>query len=94
MRLYRFRENGYNSFSILNTHPSVDVVAVCDSSDIMMKILKQYCTKVRTYTDYKRMMDEEKLDCVIISTPTDSHADVIKAAVQRNIHIFVEKPLQ
>lgn len=87
-----FGRMGITHFSILNTHPSVDVVAVCDSSDIMMKILKQYCTKVRTYTDYKRMMDEEKLDCVIISTPTDSHADVIKAAVQRNIHIFVEKP--
>ena len=87
-----FGRMGITHFSILNTHPSVDVVAVCDSSDIMMKILKQYCTKIRTYTDYKRMMDEEKLDCVIISTPTDSHADVINAAVQRNIHIFVEKP--
>ncbi|MEN6350322.1 MAG: Gfo/Idh/MocA family oxidoreductase [Syntrophomonas sp.] len=87
-----FGRMGITHFSILNTHPSVDVVAVCDSSDIMMKILKQYCTKVRTYTDYKRMMDEEKLDCVIISTPTDSHADVINAAVQRNIHVFVEKP--
>ncbi|MEN6373159.1 MAG: Gfo/Idh/MocA family oxidoreductase [Smithella sp.] len=87
-----FGRMGITHFSILNTHPSVDVVAVCDSSDIMMKILKQYCTKIKTYADYKRMMDEEKLDCVIISTPTDSHADVIKAAVQRNIHVFVEKP--
>lgn len=87
-----FGRMGITHFSILNTHPSVDVVAVCDSSDIMMKILKQYCTKVRTYTDYKRMMSEEQLDCVIISTPTDSHAEVINAAVQRNIHVFAEKP--
>jgi predicted dehydrogenase len=86
-----FGRMGITHFSLLNNHPSIDVVAVCDSSDIMMNLLRRYIP-IHTYGDYKKMMDKESLDCVFISTPTDSHADIIKEALDRNIHIFTEKP--
>ena len=86
-----FGRMGITHFSLLNNHPSLDAAAVCDSSDIMMNILRRYIP-INTYGDYKKMMDEESLDCVFISTPTDSHADIIKEALDRNIHIFTEKP--
>ena len=86
-----FGRMGITHFSILNTHPQVKIEAVCDQSSTMLKVLSKY-VDVKTYTDYSKMLDEIQLDCVIISTPGDSHAEIIKNCIQKGIHIFVEKP--
>ena len=90
--LIGFGRMGITHYSILNTHPSVEIVAVCDRSDTMLKILEKY-VDVRIYSDYVKMIDEETLDFVIISTPTDSHAEIIKYAIDNDLHVFTEKPL-
>lgn len=86
-----FGRMGITHFSILNTHEYVDIVAVCDNSKTLMNILGKY-VGVKTYSDYREMIDGERLDFVIVSTPTGSHAEVIKAAVDNNLHSFTEKP--
>ncbi len=86
-----FGRMGITHFSILNTHPSVDITSVCDHSGTMMNILGKY-KNVATYSDYKRMIEETPLDFVVISTATDSHSEIIKHAVNKNLHVFVEKP--
>ena len=68
-----FGRMGITHFSILNTHNSVKIAAVCDQSKTMMNILRKY-VDIETYSDYRRMIDEANLDFVVISTPTDSHA--------------------
>ena len=87
-----FGRMGLTHFSILNTHPSVKIVSVCDQSATMVKILGKYLD-VKTYTDYEKMLDDSALDCVLISTPGDSHGEIIKACLKRGLHVFVEKPL-
>ena len=82
---------GITHFSILNTHPDVEVVAICDQSSTMLNILGKY-TYIATYSDHRQMFDESQLDCVIISTPTDSHSQLAKTAIDNDIHIFLEKP--
>jgi len=86
-----FGRMGITHFSILNTHPAVKIVAVCDQSATMMKILGKYAD-VKTYTDYGNMLSDSDFDCVIISTPGDSHAEIIRACLKRGHHVFVEKP--
>jgi predicted dehydrogenase len=86
-----FGRMGITHLSILNTHPSVKVAAVCDQSGTMLKLVGKHIN-LPTYTDYRKMIDEAGLDCVVISTPTDSHGEVIKSAIDKNLHIFVEKP--
>ena len=56
-----------------------------------MNILGKYAD-IRTYSDYHEMIDKEELDFVIVSTPSGSHAEVIKAAIDHNLHTFSEKP--
>ncbi|MBW2605693.1 MAG: Gfo/Idh/MocA family oxidoreductase [Deltaproteobacteria bacterium] len=86
-----FGRMGITHFSILNGHDSVDITSVCDSSKTLMNILGKYAD-VRTYSDYREMIDKEELDFVIVSTPSGSHAEVIKAALDNNLHTFSEKP--
>jgi predicted dehydrogenase len=87
-----FGRMGLTHFSILNTHPWVKVVSVCDQSATMLKIVGKY-VDVKTFTDYAKMLDELDLDCVIISTPGDSHCEIVRACLKRGLHVFVEKPL-
>jgi predicted dehydrogenase len=86
-----FGRMGITHFSILNGHDSVEVVSACDSSKTLMNILGKY-VDIRTYSDYHEMIDKEELDLVIVSTPTGSHAEVIKKAIDNNLHVFTEKP--
>lgn len=86
-----FGRMGITHFSILNSHPSVDIVAVCDQSKTMLNILKKYVS-VEVYTDYKQLINNSGVDFVVISTPTDSHSEIINFAIEKNIHIFTEKP--
>lgn len=44
------------------------------------------------YTDHRKMLDEEKLDAVVIATPDNSHYDFAYAALDAGCHVFVEKP--
>lgn len=86
-----FGRMGITHFSILSTHPLVEIAAVCDRSSTMLNILKKY-VDIGTYSDYRKMINEAALDFVIISTPTDSHSEIIKVAIDNNLHTFVEKP--
>lgn len=47
----------------------------------------------RGYADWRRMLDENKLDAVYICTPTTSHVEPALACVERGLHLFIEKPL-
>ena len=89
--LIGFGRMGLTHFSILNTHPSVKIVSVCDQSATMLKILGKY-VDVKTYSDHTKMLDDSDLECVIISTPGDSHAEIVKTCLKRGLHVFVEKP--
>ncbi|MFE5323447.1 Gfo/Idh/MocA family protein [Paenibacillus sp. NPDC056579] len=47
----------------------------------------------RWYDDYLRMMDEEELDAVVVTTPHSVHAEVVMAALERGLHVLNEKPM-
>jgi predicted dehydrogenase len=45
------------------------------------------------YNDWQKMLAEEPLDAVIIATPHDQHAEQAIAALDRGIHVLLEKPM-
>ena len=82
---------GLSHQSMVNVHPQIKLVSVCDSSGYVLDVLSKY-TGVKTYTDYKKMLAEEPLDCVFVATPSRYHAEIVGAALERNLHVFCEKP--
>lgn len=86
-----FGRMGITHFSILNSHPSVKIDAVCDQSSTMLNILKKYAD-VEVYSDYRELIESTQLDFIVISTPSDSHSEIINYAIEKNLHIFTEKP--
>lgn len=82
---------GISHCSIINAHPLVNLVAVCDSSTFILDTFSKY-TKIKAYTDYKKMIDESRPECVIVATPTRFHADMVLYAMEKGAHVFCEKP--
>lgn len=83
---------GLIHFSILNTHPEVDMVAVCDTSSFVLRNAGEHMG-VEAFKDYRKMCETMDLDFVVVATPTAMHAEVAECAIDRSIHVFVEKPL-
>ena len=86
-----FGRMGLTHYSILNRHPQVEFVAVCDSSAFILKNVVRHLG-VPGYQDSDRMFRETKPDFVIVATPTALHAQVVESAIAHDAHVFVEKP--
>jgi predicted dehydrogenase len=82
---------GLSHHALLHAHPEVEAVA-CDSSKYVLGVLEKN-TGVSAYSDYERMLAEADLDAVVIATPSSSHAPMVRAAFERGLHVFCEKPL-
>lgn len=82
---------GLSHHALINAHPGVEVVAVCDSTAYLLAILRKY-TGVRTYNDFDAMLAEVELDAIIIATPSSQHGTMVTTALNKGIHVFCEKP--
>jgi predicted dehydrogenase len=82
---------GLSHHAVVNAHPDVEVVGICDSSSYVLGVLKKY-TGVPTYSDFDAMLEKVELDAVVIATPSSSHAKMVRAALERGLHVFCEKP--
>lgn len=82
---------GLSHCAIINTHPDVKLVAVCDTSDYVLSVLGKH-SHLKTYKDYRRMLQSEALDGVIIATPSRFHATMVHDALAADLHVFCEKP--
>jgi predicted dehydrogenase len=73
--------------------PGVEIVAHVDSNPDSIEKRMAYGAK-RHYLNYTDMLDCEKPDIVVLCSrhPCD-HFEQIKAAAERSIHIYCEKPM-
>ena len=56
--------------------------------------LKAAYDKAAKYADYRRMFDKSRdIDAVVIATPDHHHAVAAKMAMERGLHVYVQKPL-
>jgi len=71
------------------------VVALCDVdfSGSAKRSVKNF-RKAAKYHDYREMLDKEKdIEAVTISTPDHVHGPAAKYAMERGIHVYVQKPM-
>jgi predicted dehydrogenase len=86
-----FGRMGITHFSILNSHPDVRIVSVCDTHAVLRNSAQKYLS-VEAYEDYEKMLGTMDLQFVVVATPTASHKETVKSALARKLHVFVEKP--
>lgn len=81
---------GLSHFSMVNAHPDTDTLG-CDATGFLVDVLSKN-TKTTFYKDYTKMLEAADLDAVVIATPSRAHDPMVRAALERGIHVFCEKP--
>ena len=73
---------------------SENIVALCDVDEAYAgKVFKKY-PNARKWTDFRKMLDEQKdIDAVVIAVPDHLHAVIAMAAIKHGKHVYCEKPL-
>ena len=73
--------------------PGTGIVAVADHDKAAGKKKAAQLGIDTAYTDYRKMLDEAKLDIVAVCPRwVDQHAAMVLAAAERGIHVYMEKP--
>ncbi|MGH8549987.1 MAG: Gfo/Idh/MocA family protein, partial [Methylococcales bacterium] len=63
----------------------------CDTAKYVLDVLEKYIG-IRAYGDFEELLQTESLDAIIIATPSRFHGSMVKTVLERNIHVFCEKP--
>jgi len=72
---------------------SENVVALCDVNlNNLAQGAKQF-PKAEKYIDWRKCLDHKGLDAIICSTTDHTHAFVANWALNRDLHVYCEKPL-
>jgi len=83
---------GSNHARVYLEIPGVELAAVADTDAARI----EHATRGRSargYADYRRMLDEERIDLVSVAVPTRAHGDVGAEVIARGVPLLVEKPL-
>lgn len=70
-----------------------DLLYVCDQDTERLNLLKKNYPFVNVSKNYKEVILDNNVDCVIVATNPASHYEISKLALENNKHVLVEKPM-
>jgi predicted dehydrogenase len=77
----------------LTHYPPAQVVAIADLSQDKLRAAGDAYGIQRRYTDFRKMLDDERPDGVVVATNHASHYEVAKEVLARKIGLMLEKPM-
>lgn len=72
----------------LELHPGFEIVGAWERSK---KLIQQDYPQAKSYPDLPALLADEKIDLVVVNTPTYTHYEYAKQAILAGKHVIVEK---
>jgi len=73
--------------------PDLEVAYICDRSEECLNASARRYPSATPTTCYADLLDDPRLDAIVIATPVFTHFELAAAALRAGKHTFVEKPL-
>ena len=70
-----------------------ELTAVCDISSTLLKRIGDRYGVEKRYNNAAQMLEGEPMDCVLVLNSDEYHAECVIAALDRGVHVLVEKPM-
>lgn len=86
---------GRHLMNVINADvPGMRIMAYCDILDAHLSIGATLADdQAKGYRDYRRLLDDPRIDAVFIATPLHLHFPVAMAAIEAGKHVYCEKTL-
>jgi hypothetical protein len=76
-----------------NTLKKENVVALCDVNEERFPEALKAFPGAKTYVDWRKCLEQKDIDAVVCCTPDHHHAHIAMWSMNRDKHIFMEKPI-
>jgi predicted dehydrogenase len=89
-------DRGKGIISILNKLPDLfKVTSICDVLDFRLSDAMKIDGSAdwKTYKDFHSMLNEEKLDAVVVAVPLNMHYPVAIEVIKKGYHLYLEKTM-
>ncbi len=77
----------------IQAHAASELVAICRRDPVALERCRRAFDVPQAFTDYAEMLRQAPLDAVYVATPVHLHAAQTLAALDRGLHVLVEKPM-
>jgi predicted dehydrogenase len=88
---------GWADLNAVLKNPGVECVALCDvDKNVLDKRAAELLAKgikVKTYGDYRKLLEDKDIDAVVIGTPDHWHCLMMAEACAAGKDVYVEKPI-
>jgi len=79
--------------ALINMIPRAELVAVHDTNKRLSKYIQKSGMDVTFYPLLEPMLEKGDLEAVFICTPPFTHLPIARECIERNLNVFVEKPI-
>ena len=84
---------GREHISNIKVMGGATVTAISDPHTASIDAALEMAPGAKAFSDHRDLLDSGLIDAVIVATPNDTHAAVLKDALATDLAVFVEKPL-
>lgn len=67
--------------------------SVCDLDEENLKMVKELYEDVNTVSDFNEILNNPEIKALCIVTPSHTHFKLVKMALEKGKHVYVEKPI-
>lgn len=78
---------------VRNFYNLESLVCVCDLDQKNIDAIKDNYSNVIFTNDFDEVLESKEIDAVIIATPSHTHYNMVKRALDADKHVYVEKPI-
>ncbi|MDX2246909.1 MAG: Gfo/Idh/MocA family oxidoreductase [Bacteroidia bacterium] len=85
---------GINLMELMRDIPGMEIVACCDILPFRLEEgLALAASGAKGYSDYRKMLEDNSLDAIIVSAPLYLHFEMVKNCLAAGKHIYCEKTM-
>ena len=91
--LIGFGEWGREIAQTLARLPEANLMAICDTYDVMLKRAQRSVPQASRHADYRELLDNQDVQAIIVATPTHLHRDIVIDALDAGKNVYCEAPI-